>query len=83
MNTNQTELWQRLEQFQLDEAQVAFPFTARLARENGWSRALAQRVALEYKRFAFLCVAAGHPCTPSEQVDQAWHLHLIYTRSYW
>jgi uncharacterized protein (TIGR04222 family) len=83
MNTNQTELWQRLEQFQLDEAQVAFPFTARLARENGWSRALALRVALEYKRFAFLCVAAGHPCTPSEQVDQAWHLHLIYTRSYW
>lgn len=21
--------------------------------------------------------------TPSDQVDQAWHLHLVYTRSYW
>jgi hypothetical protein len=21
--------------------------------------------------------------TPSEEVDQAWHLHLIYTYSYW
>jgi hypothetical protein len=20
---------------------------------------------------------------PSEQIDQAWHLHLVYTRSYW
>src|SRR5690606_12088021 len=27
--------------------------------------------------------AAGHPVTPSEEVDQAWHLHLTYTRSYW
>lgn len=83
MNPDQTELWQRLERFQLDDPQVAFPFTARLARENGWSRGFARRVADEYRRFAFLCVAAGHPCTPSEQVDQAWHLHLIYTRSYW
>ena len=83
MNPNQTELWQRLERFQLDDSQVSFPFTARLARENGWSRGFARRVTDEYKRFAFLCVAAGHPCTPSEQVDQAWHLHLIFTRSYW
>ena len=26
---------------------------------------------------------AGHPVTPSDQVDQAWHLHLTYTQSYW
>jgi hypothetical protein len=31
----------------------------------------------------FLAVMCGHPVTPSEQVDQVWHLHLIYTRSYW
>jgi hypothetical protein len=24
-----------------------------------------------------------HIVTPSEQVDQVWHLHLTYTRSYW
>src|SRR5262249_46322550 len=28
-------------------------------------------------------VAAGHVVSPSEQVDQAWHMHLTYTRSYW
>jgi hypothetical protein len=37
----------------------------------------------EYRRFVFLAMEAGHPVTPSEQVDQAWHLHLLYTRSYW
>lgn len=26
---------------------------------------------------------AGHPVSPSEPVDHAWHLHLIYTKSYW
>ena len=29
-----------------------------------------------------ICVA-GHPVTPSDQVDQVWHLHLLYTESYW
>lgn len=28
-------------------------------------------------------MAAGHPVSPSDAVDQAWHLHLIYSRSYW
>ena len=37
----------------------------------------------EYRRFVFLALAAGHPVTPSDQVDQAWHLHLLYTNSYW
>jgi hypothetical protein len=43
----------------------------------------AQRAIAEYKKFAFLAVAVGHPVTPSDQVDQVWHLHLTYTRSYW
>ena len=55
----------------------------RLASENGWSREYAVRVMQEYRRFAFLAVAAGHPVSPSDAVDQAWHLHLVYTRSYW
>jgi hypothetical protein len=44
---------------------------------------LYHRVFEEYRRFAFLAVVAGHPVTPSDAVDQAWHLHLLYTRSYW
>jgi uncharacterized protein (TIGR04222 family) len=28
-------------------------------------------------------MVSDHEVTPSEQVDEVWHLHLVYTRSYW
>lgn len=83
MHTNHIELLARLEAFNLDEPGVALPFTARLARENGWTDEHARRVVHEYKRFAFLALTAPHIACPSEDVDQAWHLHLTYTESYW
>ncbi len=69
--------------FELDDPGAQLPFTARLAREQGWTHVFAGRVVTEYKRFVVLAMLAGHPVTPSEEVDQAWHLHLVYTRSYW
>lgn len=83
MNTITGGLRSRLEGFEIDEPGVSLPFSARLARENGWTLAFAGRVVREYKRFLFLTASAGHPVTPSEEVDQAWHLHMVYTRSYW
>ena len=41
------------------------------------------RAIEEYRRFLLLGVAAGHPVSPSDTVDQVWHLHLTYTRRYW
>ncbi len=77
-------LWLRLCAFDFDDGEPhALSFCARLARENGWSMARARRVVAEYQRFLFLAMVAGHPVTPSEAVDQVWHLHLVYTRSYW
>jgi len=73
----------RIEAFELDEPGVVLSFTSRLARENGWTHAEAARVVREYRRFLVLAMCAGHPVTPSEAVDQAWHLHLVYTKSYW
>nr|GEY62816.1 hypothetical protein [Tanacetum cinerariifolium] len=43
-----SDLWARLLAFDLDGA-AQFSFSQRLARDNGWSKAFAQRVALEYK----------------------------------
>lgn len=80
---NQTALWSTLQAFQVDQPGTQFTFVKRLARENRWSTAYAQRVFEEYKRFIFLAATASHPVTPSDEVDQAWHLHLAYTRSYW
>lgn len=83
MNTEQTELYKRIQAFSLDESDAQLSFSKRLARDNGWSLQYAQQAIEEYKKFAFLAVAAGHPVTPSDQVDRVWHLHLTYTRSYW
>ncbi|MEO1498644.1 MAG: hypothetical protein AAFV43_15985 [Planctomycetota bacterium] len=83
MNANQQDLWRRIEAFELDAPGASLTFTKRLARENGWSHHYARRVVAEYQRFVFLAMTAGHEVTPSDEVDQAWHLHLTYTRSYW
>jgi len=80
---NHTDLWTRLEALDFDVEGAAFPFAARLARDNNWSEAYSARVIDEYRRFVFLAVVAGHEVTPSDAVDQAWHLHLTYTRHYW
>lgn len=93
VDRRQSPLWERLRAFDFDAdsdtdpasdlAPPALSFTARLARDNGWRRSFAARVVDEYRRFLFLASTAGHPVTPSEAIDQAWHLHLVYTRSYW
>ena len=83
MNFWQAELYQRIERFSLDQPDHQLSFSQRLARDNGWSLRYTDKVIEEYKKFVFLAVVAGHPVSPSDQVDQAWHLHLTYTRSYW
>lgn len=81
--TTDPNLWQRISKFTLDIEDDRLPFSARLARENGWSGRQAQGAIGEYKKFIYLICVADTPLTPSEAVDQVWHLHLVYTRSYW
>ncbi|WIA54817.1 hypothetical protein N6H05_17395 [Sphingobium sp. WTD-1] len=76
-------IWAALSGYEIGPPDAAFSFTARLARENGWAVAYAARVVEEYKRFCFLVVTGTDQQTPSDAVDQAWHLHLTYTRDYW
>src|SRR6185436_12357785 len=83
MRADHVELWRAIESFQIGPPDCDLPFGARLARENGWSLPFAARVIAEYKRFVFLAATAPHPVTPSDSVDQAWHLHLLYSESYW
>ena len=62
---------------------IDLSFKERLAHENGWGMAKAERAFQEYKRFAYLCAHSKISCTPSMEVDQVWHLHMTYTRDYW
>lgn len=83
MRFTENPIWRKLEIFSIDPPDVSLTFEKRLARENRWSTEFASSVVLEYKRFLFLCASQDQPCTPSDIVDQAWHLHLAYTKSYW
>lgn len=83
MSTVSTDLWERLSDYRIGPADAALGFTSRLARENRWSADFAERVVREYLRFCHLAVSAAHEVTPSDAVDQAWHLHLTYSRDYW
>lgn len=76
-------IWQALVQMRIEPPGAALGFTRRLARENGWSRRHAEAVFHEYRRFLYLAATGTSEVTPSDQVDQAWHLHLAYTRHYW
>ncbi|WP_147363214.1 glycine-rich domain-containing protein [Deinococcus sp. RM] len=70
-------LWDELRAYALPEGLLA-----RVAREQRWTPAYAQRAALEYRRFLLLSTL-GAPVTPSAVVDEVWHLHLLFTRDYW
>jgi hypothetical protein len=83
MNTEQQNLWCKIKAFQIGQSDASLTFAQRLAREHAWTAAYAERVISEYKRFVFLAAVSRQELTPSDQVDQAWHLHLGYTKSYW
>lgn len=83
MNQSEKTTWEVLQSFQIDNESSKLKFSDRLARENGWTKEFAIQTIEEYKKFVFLAKHAGHPVTPSLEVDEAWHLHMIYTRSYW
>ncbi len=75
-------LWERIAAHMIGGA-AAQSFTRRLARENLWSMAYAEAVVQEYRRFCYLACVSGGKITPSDAVDQAWHLHLTHSRDYW
>lgn len=76
-------LWQRIASSPIGPETTALTFAAKLARDNGWSAGYAARVLEEYRRFCWLGMTTGHEVTPSDPVDQCWHLHLTYSRDYW
>jgi hypothetical protein len=83
MTPYETELWNKIKNFEFDEPATEFTFARRLAKENALAPEFAQRVIDEYRKFIFLCCVAKGQIAPSHLVDLAWHLHLTYTRSYW
>jgi uncharacterized protein (TIGR04222 family) len=83
MKEIQPQLYQRICAYELNDPSHEIGFLAHLMRANGWSRPLALGAIEEYRKFVFLALVADHPVTPSDQVDQVWHLHLLFSDAYW
>ncbi|HEY0653055.1 MAG TPA: hypothetical protein VGD65_08000 [Chryseosolibacter sp.] len=83
MNYKEQKLWDEICEFELDDDEAVYTFSDRLAKENQWTKGFALRAIDEYKKFIFLICTTHQPRTPSDEVDKVWHLHLLYTRSYW
>jgi len=52
MTYQSSHLWKRILAFEFDDPDTAFPFSKKLAQENEWSAAFAQRAIEAYRRFA-------------------------------
>ncbi|THU41026.1 TIGR04222 domain-containing membrane protein [Niastella caeni] len=76
-------LWNNIQQFAFDEPNATITFSKKLADKQKWSPAFTERVIEEYRKFIFLCCISPKGASPSQAVDEAWHLHLTYTQSYW
>ncbi|MCP5503488.1 MAG: hypothetical protein H7A25_26550 [Leptospiraceae bacterium] len=83
MELEQQKLYNDILNFEIDEKTARVPYSHRLSKENNWTLDFTRRVILEYKKFVFLAIVCDRAVTPSKVIDEAWHLHMIYTHSYW
>jgi hypothetical protein len=83
MNLKNPALWARIQAFEIDDVKADFPFSKKLAKAQGWSDEFTQRAISEYRRFVYLCCTEPNGASPSDIVDEVWHLHLTYTQNYW
>lgn len=83
MTDHEYALWQRIETAPLIDLDEDRLFQRKLAVQNGWTRKFTECCVREYRKFVFLACASAHPVSPSDAVDQVWHLHLTYTQAYW
>lgn len=77
-----TALWEAIEAFSIDQPGEAYGFTLRLATEQVWPIPFTENAITEYKKFMYLAATSNQMVSPSPIVDEVWHLHLIYTKSY-
>jgi hypothetical protein len=57
-------------------------FAQKLAIKLGWKNNFAQWAIAEYKRFVYLGVTSDFIVTPSDIIDQVWHLHILFSKAY-
>ena len=77
-----TELWNKILNFNLDIPIAEYGFSTRLADENFWTKNFTAKAIIEYKKFIYLAATSEFMVSPPEIVDAVWHEHIIFTYSY-
>ncbi|GHM98880.1 hypothetical protein WSM22_03700 [Cytophagales bacterium WSM2-2] len=77
-----TNLWNKIRDFDLDQPLSEYGFSLRLARENYWTAEFTRKAVIEYKKFMYLAAISDAMVSPSKIVDTVWHQHLTFTQSY-
>lgn len=77
------DVWQNIAAYEIDDAAADMPFSTHVAVDNAWTQEQADKAILEYKKFIYLSAISPIELTPSDEVDQVWRMHLIFTRDYW
>ncbi|WP_163832079.1 glycine-rich domain-containing protein [Spartinivicinus ruber] len=80
--TTNIELWEKLSNYQVAAPQQQL-FIKKLQMETGWDKGFCLKAVEEYKKFLYLACVSKTPVTPSKVIDNVWHLHLTFSRSYW
>ena len=57
-------------------------FIERVSMENCWDLNKSEKAVFEYKKFMILATISPTPVTPSDEIDQIWHLHIVHMRDY-
>ena len=83
MPLTNSELYNRVETFKVDDGSAPKSFLKRLQKSEGWSPEFTEQAMREYLRFIYLATISAAGVSPSQVVDEVWHLHLTFTRSYW
>lgn len=55
-------------------------FIYKLRHQNLWSYEYTLKVIVEYTKFIYL--GLKQEVSPSYEIDQVWHLHILYTKDY-
>ncbi len=75
-NLASNSLWIKIDGFEL-------PFTPQyLSQKYGWDLVYARTAIKEYKKFLFLALTSEVAVTPSLDIDEVWHVHILHTRGY-
>ena len=76
------QLLDKILDFDINETSNGNGFALKLAREHNWPYNFTKEAIVEYKKFMYLAATCDFTVSPSRIVDEVWHLHLTYSKSY-